>query len=379
MEQKIKFIIVGLIAILAISLIINLQIYSAKHRIEQERNSLKKENTSLLAKIEESLRDNRRMQDRVNALSRDLDKASQEKEEVQKKYELVTKEKEELIEKLKRQPPTLTEMQRPESLSPTEDAYWAGILKAKTDLELQLENVRSELKTAQINNEQLLRDKSTLELDINNSSRESQDLKRQLEYNQKLMDSIAQELVRERNDKFQIQESIKLIKSENNILRRQLKSLNNRKINLERKLAELEKENVHFESRFTEMDALLRDRMLQIDNLKKEVEKSQTTKTTSEAKEESIELPPIIVRPQTESLTSEMSPLQGKILALNKDNNFVIIDLGEDSGIKVGDRFQVYREDQSIATIEVVSSRKTIAACDIKKETTPIKVGDAVR
>ena len=69
----------------------------------------------------------------------------------------------------------------------------------------------------------------------------------------------------------------------------------------------------------------------------------------------------------------------GKILAINKDANFVIIDLGEDRGINVGDTFQVYREGESIATIGVIQARKSIAACEIKKETTAIKVGDTIR
>jgi hypothetical protein len=69
----------------------------------------------------------------------------------------------------------------------------------------------------------------------------------------------------------------------------------------------------------------------------------------------------------------------GKILSVDRDNNFVVIDLGIDVGIKIGDTFQVYRGDRIIATIEVIQARRGIAACDIKKEYLSIIAGDTVR
>ncbi len=98
-----------------------------------------------------------------------------------------------------------------------------------------------------------------------------------------------------------------------------------------------------------------------------------------EEEKESVELPTIVVRPQPESSAQESKEVSGNILAINKDNSFVIIDLGLDTGIKVGDTFQVQRDNKFIATIEVIQARKNISACDIKKETEPIKVGDSVR
>ena len=302
MENKIKFIIIGLISVLVISFLITLQTYSAKTSLLKEREDLKRENLSLANKIEEGIQDARRFQDRVSALNIDVDRAIREKEELQSKYNVLVKTRDQILEELKsartkREAPA--EVQAQPQLG---DTYWAGILKAKTDLEFQLENIRNELKDIRINNEQLQREKATLDLEANSLNREKQDLQRQLEYNQKLMDSIAQELVREKNDKFQIHDNLKLIRNENALLRRQLKSLNNRKISLERKLSEI-----------------------------------------------------------------------------HRENNFVIIDLGQERGVKAGDTFKVYREEKPIADIEVIQVRQEIAACDIKKETTPIKVGDIVR
>ncbi len=71
--------------------------------------------------------------------------------------------------------------------------------------------------------------------------------------------------------------------------------------------------------------------------------------------------------------------MQSKVLSVNRDNNFVVIDLGEDSGVKAGRTFKVYRDKRLIAALEVIRVAKTVSACDIKDETSPIKIGDTVK
>jgi hypothetical protein len=108
----------------------------------------------------------------------------------------------------------------------------------------------------------------------------------------------------------------------------------------------------------------------------------------AQPKKESIELPPIVVRPQTEKISAPQEQIQepipeipsaGKILAVNRDDNFAIINMGEDLGIRVGDTFQVYRKGKPIAIIEVIKTRRSIAACEIKTEITPIQLEDTIR
>jgi chromosome segregation ATPase len=381
MVDKTKFIIIGLIGFVVISLFITLQTINAKQAAERERDILKRENASLATQINETQQENQRLKDRFNLLAQEVDKVSRERDELQKKYALLVKDKDELVEKLKARP-VAGQLPAGETQAAAipDDTYWGKVLKEKTGLELQLDNIRQELKSLQIKNEELQRDKSTLELEVRNQVREKQDIKRQMEYNQKLMDTLSQEIVREKNDKFQIQDSLKSIRAENLTLRRQLKSLNNRKISLERKLAELQNKSVSLESSFNEMGDLLKDRMTQIDNLKRQLEPARVSTLPAEKKQEAVELPPIVVRPKGPA-TEETAPvlLTGKVLAVNRDNNFVIIDLGEEAGVTMGNSFGVYRAGQQVAEIEVIQVRKNISACDIKKETSPIKAGDLVR
>lgn len=383
MEQKTKFIIIALAGLALAFLVLYMGALGSKQSIERERDDLKKENTALsgqVAKFQDSIRGYERD---IESKNRQLADISREAGELQRKYDLANKAKEELIEKLKsrqERPSPATSVSQ--ELPPGTDAYWAGILKQKTDLEMQLDSMRSELKSTIISNEQLQRDKTGLDLDIKNLKHETEDLKRQLDYNKKLMDSLAQELVREKNDKMLIQDSFKSIKNENELLTRQLKSLNNRKVNLERKLQDFNEEKSTLQRRIDELETMFKEKLTQASNLSDQLDAVRSGAVKAESvKKESVVLPAIVVKPSSAALEDAVDSmgLEGKVLAINRENNFVIIDLGENHDIKIGDSFRIYRGENAVADITVIQSRSGISACDIKKEIEPIKIGDPVR
>lgn len=387
MEQKTKIIMFGLIGIIVVSLIISLQLMGAKQAAERERDGLKEEVVTLQQNLSVVSKESQQLKAKLSEVGRDLDRLSRERQDIQKKYDSVSRERADLIEtieKLKKQVDDAKGQSAqvvPVAPPTTDDTYWSGILKAKVDLELQLQNIRTELKNMQVANEQLQREKGTLSLEVSNLNREKEDIQRQLNYNQKLVDNLASELVREKNDKMQLEDNVKPIKNENQVLMRQLKTLNERKVVLEKDLAQLQADKGTLARRIDELEALLKDQVLKMEGIRKQVDdvRGGTDDIAAQSKSESVELPPILVRPQTNEGAAQTKLLTGKVLAINKDNNFVIVDLGENAGVKLGQGFNVYRNDKSIAGIEVIQVRKDISACDIKRETTPIKIGDVVK
>ncbi len=387
MGQKVKIAIIGLVVILFISFILILQITASKQSLERQIQQLTNENKNLSRQAEDALRQKRTFQEQINSLDAGFKKVSQEKDELQARFELVDKARQELIQQLsasktqataqpQSQPTaaTLTPSQAPPQ---TDEGYWGELLKTKAGLEFQLGDVRNELKNLQIANEQLQREKGGLQIDLTAFKRDNEDLKRQLEYSQKTMNSLSGELVREKNDKLQIDRNLRLIKSENIALRRQLESLSSRKVGLEKRVSELLEKNIKLDNRFAEVEMILRDRLLQIEDIKK-----QTGQEASEEKKESVELAPITVRPQDTSFQeseSDSSSDIGRVAAVNRDNNFVIVDLGRNPAVKIGDTLRVYRRDKQIASVEVIQTRNSIIACDIKQESVSIKVGDSVK
>jgi len=379
MDKKITFIIIGLAAILVVSLFLNFQTYAAKQAVEQERDAFKRENSLLGKKVEEGVREIKGLETKVGSLNSELAKVTTEKDEIQKKFDLLNKEKEELAKRIEFQSPAVVTaaaaetQQQPAFGTGAEDAYWGAILRAKTDLEMQLETIRNDLKSAQISNEQLQRDKANLELEVTGLRREQQELKRQFEYNQKIMSSLSQEVVRERNDKFQIENSIKTLNGENSMLRRQLRSLDTRKVNLERRYADLQKEKTGLLSRLSELETVVEEKTVQVESLNKQMNMGKK----GAVEEKPVELSPIVVRPQVE--TTPDSGDAKKVMAVNRDKKFVIISAGESDGIRQGDTFRVWRDGRPIGTVEAIQVRSNISACDIKKEITTIKTGDTVK
>lgn len=393
MLQKSKIMILALAAVVIIVLFLNIQTFSAQKKAERERDEARN-NYSSLQKDFGALKENfRSLDDKKRAVEADLAKLKDEKDELQKKFDTVSQEREKLVAELQAKTQSAAAAMQaateeakkpavPSVNSSGEDTYWAGILKAKTELEVQLNNARAELKNMQINNEQLNREKSGLELDIKNFTRQGDELKQQSDYYQKLMDSLSQELVRERNNKIQIENNSKAIKNENYTLRRQLRGLSERKIDLERKLADLQVKSRSLEDNYNKLQSLLKDKLNQIDELSKQADfgrKGKLAEEESKPVSESVELPPIVVHPQQQGSASEGNSQKGEVLLVNKENNFVVVNLGDNSGLKVGDILQVTREDKSIASVEVIQIRRNFSACDIKKEDVPIRVGDKIQ
>lgn len=380
MEQKAKFIIIALVALLVVTIFMNFKTFTSKQLLERQSDALKNENSALVEKVNKVSKEYQSLVKKTESLGEELDRAGKEKEELQAKYSLLERTRKDLVERIK----TLkvkTEVELPPAVAPVPtDAYWAGVLKEKTALAMQLEDLRSDFNKIQAGNEEALREKANLEAEIRSLNFEKQDLNRQLEYNKKALDGISLQLEAEKNDKSQINAALRAIKNENNVLRQQLKSLGKRKFNLEKKIDELVEDNDRYAKRFNELDILLKDKIVQVDTLNKQLISGTTVAAKPEPGESSsVELPAIVVRPQQTGLATQARDSLCKVMAINRDNNFVIIDLGENSGIRPGEIFKVYRDDDTVATIEVIQVRKTISACDIKKETKPIKVGDIVK
>lgn len=391
MEQKTKFLIIGLAGLALILGASVFYVLTAKGSLEKEKEALAQENASLNKQVQEGMSRVRRLEEEKNYIGRELDNIKRESQDLQSKYQRVEKEKQDLAQKIQAlsQPPKAqpqaagqAALQRPRASTAGEDEYWAGILKEKTDLEFQLSKVRDELKAIQIANEELQRQKAAFELDVNNLNREKEDLKRKFDYNQTLMDSIAQELVRERNDKSKIEDSFKTVKNENDALRRQLKGLNSKKISLETKLNEIRQEKDALAKKMGQMEAMLTDKISMVGALKDQLDAiSEAGKDTDDGavtlieKKESVELPPIIVK----SGDSEMVKPEGKVLSVTEDGKVIIVDIGQDAGVAVADTLEVYRAGKNIASVKVVSLRRTVAACEVERKSAEIRIGDSVK
>lgn len=149
----------------------------------------------------------------------------------------------------------------------------------------------------------------------------------------------------------------------------------------EGRLGESQDENGRLKNKNSELEIVLKDSLAKIEKLKKQLRFAKISATVPAAPVSdgnAVELPPISVPPQSQKYLEETSPRIGKVVSVNKENNFVIINLGSNSGIKVGDSFSVRRGRNSIATLRVIQTRNSVAACDISGQAVPLKIGDQI-
>ena len=86
---------------------------------------------------------------------------------------------------------------------------------------------------------------------------------------------------------------------------------------------------------------------------------------------------PKLSRPEV--LEKESFELTGQVITVNSRHRFVVIDIGRDDGVKKGMNFAVYRKGEKVGKIEVIETRKNIAACDIREMSArSLRVNDSV-
>jgi len=87
--------------------------------------------------------------------------------------------------------------------------------------------------------------------------------------------------------------------------------------------------------------------------------------------------------PSAETPVAETAPQAmpaPQVMTLNRDFNFVVLNLGTRDGMKMGDRFQVLQNGKTIATVEVEKLYENFSAATIleEKKKSAIKEGDLI-
>ena len=364
-------------------------------QLGKEKTTLREENIALAKRAANAQEEFERLKERQESMKADLDRLGSERDDLQKRFDALFSERGKLIEKLQK---SLAEPQAitapvPELKAPTPDEYWASVLKEKTNLEVQLSNLKNTLGDIQLKMDEAVKNKESAELEFQRVAKEKEDAQRQLEYNEKMVDSLSLQLAREKDYKRKVQDQIRLLKEENYGLRARLKDTLNRKMSLEKRLKETEDKRMELYNRLNQMDQLLQEKLSAVLDTKQDlmdIKKGSAPSDSSAA----VELSPIIVQPRdsgqqggimsgADAQENMYAPItghaSGKIVSFNEENSFVVLDMGEKQGMHKGKILHSYRGSRQIATLEIIQVRANVSAADIKNRSGEIKVGDIVR
>lgn len=395
-DNRLKFLLIIAAGIAVISLFFAFQFYTGKQSLLNDYNIMKRDlserNDALTKKIDSLQQERRQVEEKFSAIQKDLDSISRDRDEWKQKYDVVSREKQELIEKfdsLSKQ-----QIQAPAQIDDAQPgSHLARVLKEKAELEVEIGNLKDMLSQMQAKLTDIDQIKKEADLQVSKLMQEKQDLERQLNYNkdysEKVIQKLSSDAARESKDREAILVQLNEIKAENTSIRGQLKILTSEKINLEKKLRVIEEDKQDVEAKLINLNQNLETRLEDITTLKQDLNREAgarvegMTRKADQAK--AVELPPIVVstQPGTQMSVSGGRLIsqgqEGKIVSINKENNFVIIDLGENSSLAKGSQLGVYRLEEKIGDIEIVQVRKNISAADIKQVSKPFKIGDIVK
>ncbi|MCK5580561.1 MAG: hypothetical protein KAJ18_04730 [Candidatus Omnitrophica bacterium] len=326
-------------------------------------------------------------------------------DEKQERLADVVKERDGLLQRLQEQPKEKIVYVQPEEVfSPTatkrvsraevdlgsidyeDEIFWGQILKDKADLELTLEELHDELTGKMIEIEDLKKQNSDLEIEISSLGNEKEGLVWDIKHGQDLANSLSLDLARSKNNQKFLSSRVDKLGDENANLYEQVKQLTSTKIALEKSIVKIQKDKEGVAKKLAETEHVIQGRIDEIWRLKESLDDAfQPSEDDDFSSSNEIELSPIVVTAEDELLSQiEQVPQQplgfdGNVASINSDNNFVIVDVGETSGIQIGDRLNVYRGVDYIAGLEIIQVRRDIAAADIKDQVVPIQIGDNVR
>jgi uncharacterized protein (DUF3084 family) len=332
--------------------LVNRSIYQRLLETEDLLSQETEEKESLSNKLQAAEQEMRLAKEKQDAAESELRRVSEDYKDLKVKYELAIREKEDLTSQVQK------------------------LTQEKLALENKVSGFEKDTFLAK-----LLKDKAQAEL---------------------LAEKVSEELVTEKRKGDESVEKLNKIKSDKESLEEELQKLTQVKMSLETELSSLNErlETTSRDKAVLERQLRDRERKIQsssdeIGRLKVALEEARTRpREVATFGTGAVELPPIIVKAEARAdtkaavptPTSKIKPstksyIGGQIISVNEENNFVVINLGEEDGLKLGMDFEVYRGNERIGKLEVIEMRSRIAACDIKyiEEKQEIKVGDVVR
>jgi chromosome segregation ATPase len=342
----------------------NTQLSENNQELKQINSSLQEENNALQQRYQRVNQENKQLNQRLSTIDKELSQIEQERDDLKERYQKAAKGKDQLAEKLKEKPQSVRSVdKKPSPPSSKDDNYWADFVQKKAELEAKVDDLKSEILNTQSQLAKLQKENKELSLKMDEVEKVKEKLEQGIKTKQRALRVMSVDLVAEREERGQAVKEVRKLRDENISLKRELILANRQKGNLQDKLKEiLERKNI-LKSKLADAENILQDKSLAFKELQSDL--TQTIREGKEAVAEesgSVELPPIVVKPSSAGLKG----LKGEIIAVNLQEQFVVFDLGESSGISPGVLLKVMRGDREIATLEVIETRKNISAADIK-------------
>ena len=373
-----------------------------KSKVQSTMDGLQKRVAELLAQISEVTADRDKWQSRLEEIKKERDELVvklQEKPQVIYEEKVVYKEREpdpvaqtsEPVQQAAHNPaaqdPISAAVPADAALnfSNTNEKYVAQLLREKTALEVGIDKLKVDLSRHSLEIVDLKQANENLRMDLDGVQQEKQSIADDIKDKEEMVNRLSLELARAKNDKQFVAQRVDKLTQKNMQLRQDLKKLAAAKIVLEKSIVQITQEKDGMDRKLDQAEAVLQNKIGEVWDIKDSLDRSfNVVKGKIKAANE-VELSPIVVSEHgtAPAVPADMQAtklgFEGEVMSVNEQSNFVIVDIGEKRGLRVGDTLGIYRGVDYIARLEVLQVRPDIAAADLKEQSAPVKVGDTVR
>lgn len=272
----------------------------------------------------------------------------------------------------------------------SEENELAQLLRQKASLEVEIERLKNDMSQRSIEIVGLKQENESLRMDLEAVRHDKEQIEDAIVAKEEMIDNLSLELARAKNDKRFVARKADKLSQQNMALRQEIKKLSAAKKTLERSMVRITRRKDEMEKKLEQTETVVQNKIDEIWEIKDSLDRSfQAVKSAKKPSEGEVELPPIVVNNQNYAPTAAPSArfdagitkpgFEGKVLSVNVENNFVIVDIGGKRGLRAGDTLGVYRDSEYIARLEVIQVRPDIAAADLKDQWSKVRAGDTVR
>ena len=173
----------------------------------------------------------------------------------------------------------------------------------------------------------------------------------------------ADEKINSLMDELELQEGVRdQMKSENSSLKEALQKESQDKQSLHGELVAAQEKAASLEERLKSEEKLRAD----LEARAKEMEQKLSQQQQQQKQDSEVELEKIVVKPGE-------AP-EARVISINEENNFVIFNLGQESGIKQGMILSVYRGDKYLGDVKVARAQEGMSVADFVAPLTKAQV-----
>lgn len=241
----------------------------------------------------------------------------------------------------------------------------------KLNLKTELENALAKYKKSSLELEDARRQISTLNSQLTETNNKIQAVTQELE-EEKLareaafsnIEQLKSELEKEKDLKSGLEAKVKQAEEDALKIKEQMTQLTAQKSELETKIKELEAKNAEAQ---VELGKIVVDQ-----NMPQSAVTEEQAVEQAGAKQES----PVKQEKAEKQKKPKAGLKEGKVLVVNKDYNFAVINLGSKDKVNIGDIFSIYHDNNYVGDIKVEKVHESMAAAGFLSEELKNKVSE---